>query len=69
MNCDIVEAVRKHAREHYSQGWDVIEETFTDAELTQLIGSCRTAKGAIRKVARFVGIVAKRQREMDAERF
>jgi hypothetical protein len=52
----LVEDVKEHALAHYEEGWDVIVEAFDDADIADLVGLARTSKGAIAKVAEYVGI-------------
>lgn len=52
----LVQAVIAYAMENYQKGrgWDVIVECFTDAELCELIGRCRTEAGALKVAAIYV---------------
>ena len=53
----ILEAVKAHAQKHYNEdGWDFIVECYTDKELTELIGKCKTVDAAIKKVKHITGI-------------
>lgn len=49
---ELVKRVKEYANEsdHYSNGWDVIVETFTDREIEDEIKGATTLKGAVRKL-------------------
>jgi len=64
---ELITAVRTHAIAHYEDGWDIIVEATTDAELAKLIGVVRTAKAAIAKVAKFVALKAEQRAAIDAQ--
>jgi len=54
---ELVEAVKAHAVDNYeSGGWDYLVECYSDAEVEELIGKATTVKGAIKKVAKVMGI-------------
>jgi hypothetical protein len=64
---EILKAVKCHALQHYDhEGWDYIVETYTDAELAELIGNCRTVKGAIAKVRRVTRLLDERRRDIQS---
>ncbi len=63
---DLVEAVKTHALDHYTDGWDEIVECFTDEEIAEAIGKARTVKGAIAKMAVIVKIRNERRREVQS---
>lgn len=46
----LAQAVQDHASANYEQGWDVIVETYTLADIAEVFGQARTEKGAIKKV-------------------
>ncbi|WDZ91151.1 hypothetical protein [Nocardiopsis sp. HUAS JQ3] len=58
---DLVAAVREYALAHYAQGWDVVVECRTDAELVGMIGDATTAEEAIEEVAEWVGLMVETQ--------
>lgn len=65
-SAELVAAVREHAERNYSRGWDVVVECYEDAEILEVVGRCRTVKGAIRKLASEVGILTERRREIES---
>lgn len=65
---NLIAAVRAHAEANYNTGaWDIIVEAYADSELAQVVGKCRTAAGAVRKVAAVVAMYAERRAPHDAE--
>lgn len=60
----LVEGIKAHAAASYEQGWDVVVETMTDEDIAEAIGSARTLKGAIAKLA--PGIDAHREQALGA---
>lgn len=51
-----VEAVKAFAIEHYEEGgWDVVVETYSDADIYNIVKHTRSEEGAIKKVAREIG--------------
>lgn len=65
----LVQAVKDHATEHYTDGWDIVTEAMDDGEIAEQIADCRTPKGAIAKVAKLVGIKAGQRAEIEATAF
>jgi hypothetical protein len=64
MRTELVNAVKKHAVEHYNEGgWDVVVECYEDADIDRAIADATTVDGAIRNVARTVGIFDERRSE------
>jgi hypothetical protein len=64
----LITAVRAHATDNYNTGgWDVVVECWSDSELAREIGKCRTAAGAIRRMAGIVAMYAERRAPHDAE--
>lgn len=55
---DLIRAVRRHAMALYEQGWDEVEECYTDDDLDAFIGEAATAKAAIKTVAATLGLPA-----------
>jgi len=52
---EMVEAVKAHAVDHYEEdGWDYLVECYSDAEVEEMLGKCRTVAGAIKKVGYFM---------------
>lgn len=68
---ELIKAVREHAEEHYSagRGWDYVVECWSDEDIAKQIKGANTARGAIRKVAQVVSIIAEREREATSEIF
>jgi len=65
---DLVAAVKAHALAHYEDGgWDVVVETYDDAEIAKVISKARTVRGAIANFADVVDVYA--EREADAESY
>lgn len=56
----LVWAVRTHARDRcVESGWDAVIQTYGDSEIAELIRRCRTAAGAIDKMAEATGTRSK----------
>lgn len=65
---NLIKAVREYAVANYNTGaWDIIVEAYTDPELAETVKTCRTAAGAIRKVAKIVELYRERRAPHDAE--
>jgi len=48
---ELIEAVRKHALEHYNEdGWDFVVEAMDDEDLADYIGNAYKEAGAIRRL-------------------
>lgn len=65
----LVKAVKDHAHAHYEDGgWDVVVETYTDAEIVAVLEreGATTPKQAIAAFAPLVEVWADRQAEADA---
>jgi hypothetical protein len=58
---DLVQAVKQHADEKFSNGWDYIAECWSDDEIAAEIKGCRTAAGAIRKMEKIATHYAEMQ--------
>jgi hypothetical protein len=70
MNNDLIAAVKAHALTHYEEsGWDIVIETYSDSVIAEIIGKCRTAKGAIRAVKQHVSPIAEYRADIQAEAF
>ena len=51
----LIKAVRDYALAHYEEdGWDYVVEAWDDEAILEVIKGCKTANGAIRKVAKVV---------------
>lgn len=49
---DLVETVKAYALIHYARdGWDVLVECWSDADIAEAIGEAKTPNGAIRLVS------------------
>ena len=66
---DLVAAVRTHAVEHYTEGWDIVVEAYDDARIVEIIGKARTVKGAIAKMSEVVEVVTDYRRDIEATAF
>lgn len=64
-----VQAVRAHAIEHYTEGWDVIVEAYTDEEIAAELTDVSTCGEAIAVIAEVVGILDERARDIRATAF
>ena len=61
----LVEAVKAYALAHYEDGgWDVVVETYTDAEIADRIGAARTVKSALHAFAPLVDAWSDRQADV-----
>ena len=70
MNAELIAAVKAHAIAHYEEnGWDIVVECYDDAQIAEIIGGCRTAKGAIRAVKQHIAPVAGYRADIQAEAF
>ncbi len=59
---NLINAVKAHATEHYdTAGWDLVVEAYSDSELAELVQTCRTAKGAVARVADELSIYTERR--------
>lgn len=69
-NQRLVDAVRAHAVEHYTEGgWDVVVEAWTDQQIIDLVHRCRTEAGAVAKVAEAAGVFDQVRADVQAEAF
>jgi hypothetical protein len=65
---NLIGAVKVHATANYdTAGWDIAIEAYSDAELAELVQSCRTPKGAIARVADALSIYTERRSYHRAE--
>jgi hypothetical protein len=65
---NLINAVKAHAMANYDNaGWDIVIEAYSDSELAELVQSCRTAKGAIARVADMLSIYTERRSHHRAE--
>jgi len=63
----VVAAVQAYALAHYNEGgWDVVYETYEDAELAEAIGGATTLRGALAKLRGPVSVWAERQAYADS---
>lgn len=66
----LVAAVKAHANTYYNErGWDYVVEAFDDEYLAELIGGSKTARGAIRNVAKVARLHDDRRRDIQATAF
>lgn len=62
--------VQKHCRDNYANGWcDLVTETLTDFELSEIIKGARTLKGAIKKARQHFSGYAEQRRAVQNEIF
>ena len=54
-----------HAYANYEQGWNIVTETYSKAEIREVIQGATTPAGAIAKIGRIVNLLSKRHREID----
>lgn len=52
----LIQAVRQHAMKHYDAGWDAVVEAWDDGDILEVVGQCRTAAGAIKAMAKGLGV-------------
>ena len=66
----LTDAVKRHAITHYnSDGWDIVVECYSDAELAALIGDAQTVADAIKRVFADVAPHASMRDEIRAENY
>lgn len=66
----LVKAVKNFANENYEKdGWDIVVECYSDAEIEEIIGGARTPAGAIKKVKAAVAPAAGSRAEVYATAF
>lgn len=64
----LAQAVQAHASQNYNTGgWDILVECYTLEGVAELIGKARTAKGAIKKAAQTLGVIAGVREDRQAE--
>jgi hypothetical protein len=64
----LVNAVKGHAQANYdTNAWDLVVEAYSDNELAEVVRGCRTATGAIAKVAKALEPYRERRAYHDAE--
>lgn len=62
--------VKEYALQHYEKdGWDIVVECYSDAEISEITRHCRTKEDAIQKVKEHVAPYYGRQQEVRAEAF
>lgn len=65
MDPALVVAVREHARANYNRdGWDIIEEAYTDEELWEVIAGSKDAEAAIRNAGEVARLHAERREDV-----
>jgi hypothetical protein len=55
-----------HAYANYEQGWNIVTETYSKAEIREVIQGATTPAGAIAKIGRIVNLLSERRREIKA---
>lgn len=55
---ELVQAVRAHATEHYSEGWDIIVEAWDDGQIIDVLREegAGSEEDAIKAIAEYVGL-------------
>lgn len=62
-----VRAIKDHANLHYDKdGWDYIVETFTDADIAEVIKGSTQFSQALRKVAATARLLNERRKEVES---
>lgn len=62
--------IKNHALRHYEEdGWDVVVECYSDAEISEITRFCKTKDGAIRKMKQHIAPYHTRRTEIQAEAF
>ena len=49
---EMVSAVKEYAKAHYTKGWDVVVECYSDSMIEAAIEGASTVMGALRKVSK-----------------
>lgn len=63
----LVQAVKRHAIDHYEQGgWDIVVECWSDARIAIVCAGCKTVKGAIAKVKKANAPVASHRADVQS---
>lgn len=62
----LIKGVRDYALSHYTRGWDVIIECYSDADIMEHIGNVRTVSGAIRKLSPMISAYHSHTKELEA---
>ena len=56
---ELIDAIRAHALANYtSGGWDFVVECWSDEEIADEIGECRSLDEAISRIGGIVGVLA-----------
>jgi len=67
---DLVAGVKAMCGEKYENGWcDLVIETMSDNEISEVIKGARTVSGAFKKLGQRWGAYAERRREVQSEAF
>ena len=62
--------VKEFALQHYEEdGWDIVVECYSDAEISEITRHSRTKEGAIRKMKEHVRPTFQYRKEVQAEAF
>lgn len=51
-----IAAVRQHANANYHNGWFVVAEHWSDADIAEAVAKCWTANGAITEMKRVMAV-------------
>jgi hypothetical protein len=66
----LVAAVRRHALDHYERdGWDILTECWSDAEIASAIGDAATVKNAIAAARQALAPIAEHRDEIRSTAF
>lgn len=62
----LVAAVKEHAQANYDDGWDLIIESYTDAEIIEAIGAAQNVDEAITRMSEIVEVTWDVRRDREA---
>jgi hypothetical protein len=66
----LIDAVKTYADEHYGQdGWDIVSECYSDAEIADLVQGSATAADAIAAVLTHIRPIAEYRDDIQAEAY
>lgn len=64
---ELIKEIRRYAKEHYGDGWDLITETYSDQSIADVIGRTRTLKSALAKLEPIIARWREQTSEGDRE--
>jgi hypothetical protein len=65
----LIAAVREYALAHYEEGWDIVVEAWSDADISRELETATTTKGAIARIRPLVEIYYDRRRDIEGTIF